>query len=364
MSGPLAGARAAPLAGRARAAGDGRGGAISKGGLGASERSSIAARAVAGRRGAVTTPHSGYHWDGTDRRFFEGWYFKVTIPEEKDSFALIFSIEDPAGNGGTPGVGAQVMGPGDGYIVQHTKDVRRFWAERSYLALGHCFKPKSGPGGIGSPKRPVSEVTFDKTVEHGFQSTATLHQGSIIHDDSSTPGKIQPTVDSCSWCFNVHSIYGWGSSGQRQQSTAGWLAALPVFEPHWQVLMSHGLASGWFKWGDRMYNFRDAPSYYEKNWGAGFPSKWFWVQCNDFDGHPDLCLTSVGAKRKLGLQAVEEDVGMIGVHYKGEFIELVPWSGEVEWEVEPWGSWRMQARNSTAEAELIVETKPDAGTVL
>lgn len=25
----------------------------------------------------LTTPHSGYHYDDTARRFFEGWYFKV-----------------------------------------------------------------------------------------------------------------------------------------------------------------------------------------------------------------------------------------------------------------------------------------------
>jgi hypothetical protein len=28
---------------------------------------------------AVLTPHSGYHWDGLPRRFFEGWYFKVFV---------------------------------------------------------------------------------------------------------------------------------------------------------------------------------------------------------------------------------------------------------------------------------------------
>ncbi len=26
-------------------------------------------------------PHSGYHWDGDSDRFFEGWYFRVTLPE-------------------------------------------------------------------------------------------------------------------------------------------------------------------------------------------------------------------------------------------------------------------------------------------
>jgi hypothetical protein len=27
----------------------------------------------------LTTPHSGYHYDDTGRRFFEGWYFKVSV---------------------------------------------------------------------------------------------------------------------------------------------------------------------------------------------------------------------------------------------------------------------------------------------
>lgn len=48
--------------------------------------------------------------------------------------------------------------------------------------------------------------------------------------------------------------------------------------------MSHGLASGHLQWGDKRYEFKDAPSYGEKNWGGGFPSKWHWVQCNTFDG--------------------------------------------------------------------------------
>lgn len=27
----------------------------------------------------VTTPHSGYHFDGSRDRFFEGWYWKVNL---------------------------------------------------------------------------------------------------------------------------------------------------------------------------------------------------------------------------------------------------------------------------------------------
>lgn len=35
--------------------------------------------------------------------------------------------------------------------------------------------------------------------------------------------------------------------------------------------------SGWIEWDGERFEFEDAPSYSEKNWGAGFPTKWFWV---------------------------------------------------------------------------------------
>jgi Tocopherol cyclase len=49
------------------------------------------------------------------------------------------------------------------------------------------------------------------------------------------PGNLPSTVDSCRWSIDVEPAYGWGPQAGKQQSTAGWLAALPVFEPHWQV---------------------------------------------------------------------------------------------------------------------------------
>jgi hypothetical protein len=46
-------------------------------------------RAVAGAAAVnpgtvLPTPHSGYHWDGLPRRFFEGWYFKACCSAELD----------------------------------------------------------------------------------------------------------------------------------------------------------------------------------------------------------------------------------------------------------------------------------------
>ena len=97
----------------------------------------ITAKAGGGRTDVFKpTPHSGYHFDGSARRFFEGWYFKVgctcfianaaaksgvmlsavatcamqvTLPGEGQSFAWMYSIEDPGGLGSISGAGAQVV---------------------------------------------------------------------------------------------------------------------------------------------------------------------------------------------------------------------------------------------------------------
>lgn len=61
--------------------------------------------------------------------------------------------------------------------------------------------------------------------------------------------------------------------------------------------MSRGLASGWVEWGGERYEFEGQPSYWEKNWGGGFPDKWCWVQCNSGWDDPTCtaALTAVGA---------------------------------------------------------------------
>jgi tocopherol cyclase len=76
-------------------------------------------------------------------------------------------------------------------------------------------------------------------------------------------------------------------------------------------------------------------------------------------------LTTGGGRRALPfLPGAEEDVALIGVHHEGTFIELVPWRGSVEWEVSPWGSWRLRGDNGRYRAEVEATCAPDAGTPL
>lgn len=317
------------------------------------------------------TPHSGYHFDGTTRRFFEGWYFKVSIPECRQSFCFMYSIENPAFTKrlnvleelqyGTrfTGVGAQILGADDKYMCQYTQESQNFWACRDELKLGNAFIAQKN---MRPPKNEVKPQEFKETVSEGFQVTPVWHQG-FIRDNGRTD--YAPTVKTARWEYSTQPIYGWGNMDARQKSTAGWLAAFPVFEPHWQICMSHGLSTGWIEWDGERFEFQNAPSYSEKNWGNGFPRKWFWMQCNVFEGaNEDIALTAGGGLRQLpGLSETFENAALVGIHHAGVFYEFVPWSGVIDWEIAQWGHWRISAENGTHKVELEATTK-DPGTTL
>lgn len=297
----------------------------------------------------LQTPHSGYHWDQSDRRFFEGWYYRVTLPGPRQTFAFMYSIEDPIGGRPYSGGAAQILGPDDEYLCRTFPEVDRFWAWSHELGLGHW-------GQIASPEvnNPgyLEPDTFRTVIQQGYQATATWHQGKLYD-----PGSGQTAV----WEYAIQPVYGWGTPVRTQQSTAGWLSQFQIFEPGWQILMAHGLASGWIEWNGEIYRFTNAPAYGEKNWGGAFPKKWFWLNCNAFDGEPDLALTAGGGKR--GVLWWMESVAMIGIHHREMFYEFVPWNSEVSWEIHPWGYWRMSAQNDRYEVELT-GTTTQVGTPL
>ena len=296
----------------------------------------------------------------------------------------MYSIEDPIGGKPCSGGAAQILGPNDEYLCRTFPDVQTFWAWKQALGLGHWGKVREERGEEAEGRRQEAEGTqnsklssaaaqsatqnsklktqnfsshpslltphyfppeqFTEHVQEGYQATATWHQGSLQ----------EPSGASARWEYKIQPVYGWGHTNRLQQSTAGWLSSLQIFEPGWQILMAHGLATGWIEWNGDRYNFENAPAYSEKNWGGAFPQKWFWLNCNSFDGEPDLALTAGGGRR--GVLWWMESVAMVGVHHKGIFYEFAPWNAQVHWEIQPWGHWRMWAENSQFTVELTGTT--------
>lgn len=311
------------------------------------------------------------------KRFMEGWYYRLTLPAYNVSFAFIFSIEDPNRydeyiKSDFSLACAQVMGPNDEYVVQADKDHTKFWAWESQQALG-CIFELQDESERSNQIEAIAPDDFSNRVKSGFQMLPNRLQGTINGHDGSRGGvmKGQGIPRTCDFDIHINPLSGWGddeneddTSGNRsnQKSTAGWLARYSIFEPHWQVTMADGRASGSVTWDGIEYNFTNAPFYAEKNWGGSFPSKWYWLQCNDFSGYTSadgasrLSLTAGGGIRKLPLGKTES-LGMISVHYNGAFFEAVPWTSEMSWDVEPWGSWKFLGRCTSGERSFEVEVK-------
>jgi tocopherol cyclase len=282
-------------------------------------------------------PHAGYHWDGITERFFEGWYFRVALPHLNDGFAFMYSIQDPIGDRVNSGGVVQILGTGDRYLCRTFSDCRQFWATPYTLGLGHWGKTtrKTSPC-------LLSPSEFQSDIQEGYQATTTQHQGRVYDP---TTGK------TCHWCYHVEPVYTWGDPTRPPKATAGFLSYLPVFDPGWQILIAHGLATGYIDWmGDRS-EFQQVPFYSEKNWGYSFPEKWFWLNCNAFPDAPDLAITAVGSTRKV-LQWTES-VGLIALHYQNRFYEFVPWNAQLRWKVDRWGYWQMSAENEEYRVHLL-----------
>ena len=281
-------------------------------------------------------PHDGYHWNRVTANYFEGWYFRLTLPKIKQTFAFMYSIQDPLGNKPNSGGAVQILGIDETYLCRTINNTDRFFAARNNLCFGHWGKTN-----LADKPRLLSSQQFARHITEGYQATAYLNQGSIYD-----PAR----KEYCSWEYQIEPVYGWGNSQQPQQSTAGLLSYLPIFEPGWQITSAHGFATGWVKWRGKRYEFHRATAYSEKNWGSSFPQKWFWLNCNSFESESDLALTAGGGIRQVLWW--EEEVALIGIHYQGKFYEFAPWNSQVSWRIEPWGNWQMQAISSEFKAFL------------
>ncbi|MEO0646559.1 MAG: tocopherol cyclase family protein [Cyanobacteria bacterium J06650_10] len=295
--------------------------------------------------------HEGYHWRRQTSRFFEGWYFRLTLPEIAQTFAFMYSIDDPAGGGDHSGGAVQILGPDEAYLCRTFPNVEWFWAWPHRLGFGH-WRDVDLSCQSSSGAQYLEPEHFGERVTEGYQIGANRHVGKL----RSPLGKT-----AAEWDYTIEPVMSWGSASSEAKATAGWLSYLPVFEPGWQVLMAHGLASGHVCWQGKHYAFEKVPAYAEKNWGGAFPSKWFWVQCNAFADVPNLSVTAAGGVRDV--LTWQENVGLIGIHYQDQFYEFFSTKTQFAWQVNPWGYWHLTAADHQYRVKLTGRVA-DEGTLV
>lgn len=101
----------------------------------------------------------------------------------------------------------------------------------------------------------------------------------------------------------------------------GIFSAIPFLNQYWHPYYLGGRASGTVTHAGESWTFDNAKLYAERNWGAGFPLRWWWGQAHDFGEH-DVCVAFSGGLLSLG--PIARDVNGIVVRVGTTVIRMTP----------------------------------------
>lgn len=101
----------------------------------------------------------------------------------------------------------------------------------------------------------------------------------------------------------------------------GIFSAVPFLGQYWHPHVLGGAVAGTARVGNEAWSFDGADVYAEKNWGAGFPERWWWGQAQGFD-RPDVCVAFSGGVLTAG--RLSATVGGVVVRIGAHLIRLTP----------------------------------------
>ncbi len=127
----------------------------------------------------------------------------------------------------------------------------------------------------------------------------------------------------------------------------GLFSSVPFLNQYWHPYRLGGTASGTVEFSEDSWSFDGAPLYAERNWGAGFPERWWWGQAHDFDG-ADVAVAFSGGLLQLG--PIRRDVTGVVVRLGNRVIRLAP-PALVRSHVSD-GHWTVRARTPRYQIEL------------
>lgn len=221
-----------------------------------------------------------YHGWGRQRKYFEGWYFKIVDPSERFAFAIIPGIS--FGEDGTSHAFVQVL---DG------KQCKAYYFD--YPAAAFQSDEQQFGVQLGGNYFSKENLTLD----------LPLLKGSIT----------------------IQGIHPWpkmlGAPG-----IMGWYSFVPFMECYHGVVSQHHTLQGQLDVeGSGLVDFSGGIGYIEKDWGTSFPSAWIWNQTNHFDtAAPINYMASVAKIPWLGSSFIGYIVGFL---FEGQLYRFATYTG-------------------------------------
>lgn len=127
----------------------------------------------------------------------------------------------------------------------------------------------------------------------------------------------------------------------------GVFSSIPFLNQYWHPYRLGGTASGTVAFEDQTWTLDEARWYSERNWGAGFPERWWWGQAHDFGGE-DISVAFSGGRLQLG--PIGRDVAGVVVRLGERVIRVTPPS-LVRSDVRD-GHWRIRALGMRYQVDL------------
>ncbi|MCB9778601.1 MAG: hypothetical protein H6742_08580 [Alphaproteobacteria bacterium] len=275
--------------------------------------------------------HAASHLDG-QRRFYEGWYLRLTDADQGESFGLIYGI---AHDRGAPDGGA-------GYLIAlSAADGERAWTRVPVART-------SAPHGVYD----ISIGEADGPLYGHIDADGGRGWFQAGPDDGDRP---------VAWDLALTPTRTWTA---RHDSPMGWVQRWKGFQTYWHVVALQARVSGTVRFGDRSVHFDDALGYVERNWGRVFPRDWMWLQAGSFvdpaTGAPrDGALSASGGHVPLA-GPIGTKAGIVGYWDGDAMHHFATHTGQkVRLRYAP-GDWEVVARGGGEKLVVRAGIDPDA----
>ena len=117
---------------------------------------------------------------------------------------------------------------------------------------------------------------------------------------------------------------------------------MPGLGQYWHPHVLAARVDGELRMGETTWTFDGARGYAEKNWGAGFPSRWWWGQASGIGGDEDACVAFAGGDVSVGPLDIAPTT--LVVRTDGQLLRLVLPFAHVTADAAD-GAWRLRARS-------------------
>lgn len=220
-----------------------------------------------------------FQGNGRTSNYFEGWYFKVVLPEQRLAYAFI-----PGISFGADGVGHAFLQVLDG--VAATSEYHRY-ATTDFRPATDRFALGLGP--------------------HHFATD-----------------RLCVDLPNLQLDLRFHGVHPWPRRFLAP-GVMGPFGFVPRMQCYHGLVSMHHELSGNITVGGRQYDAAGGVGYTEKDWGSGFPEAWVWCQSNHLSGtdRPASLMASVAKIPFLGTSFT----GFLATFlFEGEFHYFTTWA--------------------------------------